>query len=306
MSIAVVFPGQGSQFVGMGKDIYESNAKAKELFDRAESIVPGLKKVMFEGPEEELKKTDFTQPAIFVHSISLYEASKERLGGKAAYLAGHSLGEYSALYAAGALDFETAVKLVRKRGALMQDASSKTKGSMAAVLGLDKAKIEELCEKVKGEGYLAPANFNSPGQVVVSGDTAAVEAGEIIAKELGAKRYIKLIVAGAFHSNIMQPAADGLKEAINGFDIKDAQVPVVANVSASEVKTADEIKELLVKQVVSPVLWVDSVEYMKSKGVDTFIETGPGGVLAGLIKKIDRSVKIYNIGKAEDIENLNI
>jgi [acyl-carrier-protein] S-malonyltransferase len=311
MSLALVFPGQGAQYVGMGLDFYEGNERANAIFASADfhlkqSLQPGLKDVMFTGPEETLKKTDYTQPAIFTMSCAIYEAMKDRLAGKAVYTAGHSLGEYSALYASGAFNFETGIKLVSRRGALMQQASSGNKGGMAAVLGLEDGKIRELCEKASAAGYIAPANYNSPGQVVVSGDSAAIDAGEAIAKELGAKRYIKLAVAGAFHSRHMQAAADGLKADIASFGIKDVSVPVVSNFLAKEVRTAAEIESALINQITGSVRWVESILYMKSKGVDTYVEMGPGSVLSGLIKKIDKAAKTYNIDKVSDIEKLAI
>ncbi len=305
MSLALVFPGQGAQSVGMGIEFYETNEKAKAIFEQADLILRGslsisLKQVMFKGPEEELKKTDYTQPAIFTISCAIFESFKDKFSGKVFFTAGHSLGEYSALYAAGAFDFETGIKLVSRRGELMQEASVKNKGSMAAVLGLEKDQILALCEKVKSIGYMAPANFNSPGQIVVSGDTAAIEAGEAIAKELGAKRYIKLAVAGAFHSNHMQAAADAFAMEVDRYDIKDIKIPVISNFYAKEVSKKEEIKDALIKQITGSVRWIESTEYMKSKGVDTFIELGPGTVLSGLIKKIDKNLKVYNIEKPTD------
>jgi [acyl-carrier-protein] S-malonyltransferase len=309
MSIALVFPGQGAQYVGMGFDFCEGNERANSIFAMAEaefksSLGKSLKDVMFLGPEEELKKTDYTQPAIFTMSCAIYEMLKERFDGKVAFTAGHSLGEYSALYAAGAFSFKNGIKLVSRRGALMQEAANDSKGGMAAVLGLDNDKIKELCLKVSSSGYLTAANFNSLGQVVVSGDEQAINAGEIIAKELGAKRYIKLAVAGAFHSKLMQSAAQGLKTDIDSFGINDAVIPVVSNFLAVEVKSAQDIKNALINQITGSVRWVESVEYMKSKGVDTFVEIGPGSVLSGLIKKVDKNLKVFNIDKVSDIEKL--
>src|ERR1035437_1184288 len=311
MSLALVVPGQGAQYVGMGFDFCEGNERANSIFAMAESALKGklpksLKDVMFLGPEEELKKTDYTQPAIFTMSCAIYEMLRSRFAGKVAYTAGHSLGEYSALYAAGAFSFEDGIKIVSRRGALMQEASLNNKGSMAAVLGLDNAKIKELCSKASTAGYIAPANYNSPGQVVVSGDVSAIDAGEVYAKELGAKRYIKLAVAGAFHSRHMLSAADGLKADMDKSGIKDAVIPVVSNFLAAEVKSAADIKNALINQITGPVRWVESIEYMKSKGVDTFVEIGPGSVLSGLIKKIDKNFKVFNIDKVSDIEKLTV
>lgn len=305
MALAIVFPGQGSQYSGMGLDFYNSNEKAKSIFDSADKFFGGgLLDVMFKGTEEDLKKTDFTQPAIFTMSVAIFEAIKENLG-KPLFFAGHSLGEYSALFAAGAFDLETAIKLVKLRGTLMQQASEKVKSGMAAVLGLDLEKIKQLCERAKSFGYISVANYNCPGQIVVSGEISAIEAAEQIAKELGAKRYIKLSVAGAFHSALMQPAADVFKEKINDFTIKDIETPVVVNYTAKEVKKSSEIKEAMINQITSSVRWIESIEYISSKSVDKYVEIGPGSVLSGLIKKIDKSAKIYNIDKLSDINKLN-
>ncbi|MCX7697974.1 MAG: ACP S-malonyltransferase [Candidatus Goldbacteria bacterium] len=304
MALAIVFPGQGAQYPGMGFDFYSSNEKAKSIFDKAEQFFGGgLLDVMFKGTEEDLKKTDYTQPAIFTMSVAIYEAMKDNLE-KPLYFAGHSLGEYSALYAAGAFDLQTGINLVKLRGNLMQQASEKTKSGMAAVLGLDINKVEELCEKVKNIGYISIANYNCPGQIVISGEISAIDAAEAIAKELGAKRYIKLSVAGAFHSALMQPASDIFKSKINDFEIRDIEIPVIANWTAKEIKTSMEIKEAMINQITAPVKWIDSIEYLRSKSVDKFIEIGPGAVLSGLIKKIDKSVKIYNIDKLSDVDKL--
>lgn len=305
MALAIVFPGQGSQYSGMGLDFYNSNEKAKSIFDSADKFFGGgLLDVMFKGTEEDLKKTDFTQPAIFTMSVAIFEAIKENLG-KPLFFAGHSLGEYSALFAAGAFDLETAIKLVKLRGTLMQQATEKVKSGMAAVLGLDLEKIKQLCERAKSFGYISVANYNCPGQIVVSGEISAIEAAEQIAKELGGKRYIKLSVAGAFHSALMQPAADVFKEKINDFTIKDIETPVVVNYTAKEVKKSSEIKEAMINQITSSVRWIESIEYISSKSVDKYVEIGPGSVLSGLIKKIDKSAKIYNIDKLSDINKLN-
>lgn len=305
-NLALVFPGQGSQFVGMAKDFYDNFDTAREIINKADEIVgKNFKNIMFSGPEEELKKTDITQPAIFSMSIAIYEIIKEKIKDKIKFCAGHSLGEYSALYAAGAFDIETGLRLVIRRGYLMQVASEKNPGAMAAVLGLDLEKINNLCERVKDTGYLTAANINCPGQIVVSGSKEAVDAAESIAKELGAKRYIKLAVAGAFHSKLMQYASDELKKEIGSYDIKDLKIPVVANYTAKEIVKKEEVKDSLLQQIINPVRWIESIEYIKSKGIDTFLELGPGNVLSGLIKKIDKDLKIYNIEKVQDIEKIN-
>lgn len=304
MAYAIVFPGQGSQYPTMGLDFYNSNEKARTIFDSAEKFFGGgLLDVMFKGTEEDLKKTDWTQPAIFTTSVAIYEATKDVLE-KPVFFAGHSLGEYSALYAAGAFDLQTGINLVKLRGSLMQQASQKVSSGMAAVLGLDIDKIVQLCERAKSFGYISIANYNCPGQIVISGEITAIDAAESIAKEFGAKRYIKLSVAGAFHSALMQPAADIYKEKIKNFVIKDSNIPVIANYTAKEIRTSQEIKDAITNQITSPVRWIESIEYIRSKSVDKFIEIGPGSVLSGLIKKIDKSVKIYNIDKLLDIDKL--
>lgn len=304
MSIAIVFPGQGSQYPKMGADFYASYEKAKIILDSADKFFGGgLLDVIFKGSEEDLKRTEFTQPAIFATSVAIYEAIKTLIE-KPVFFAGHSLGEYSALYAAGAFDLQTGIELVKLRGALMQEASLKAKSGMAAVLGFDVKQAEQLCEKVKNIGYISIANYNCPGQMVISGEIAAIDAAEQVAKEMGAKRFIKLAVSGAFHSELMQPAVVVYKEKIIKFNIKDIEIPVVANYNAKEMRTSLEINDAMVNQITSPVKWIESIEYIRSKSVDKFIEIGPGSVLSGLIKKIDKSLKIYNIDKISDIEKL--
>ncbi|MFH1542096.1 MAG: ACP S-malonyltransferase [bacterium] len=274
MKTAFVFPGQGSQSVGMGKDL------AEKYLDQANQILGfDLKKVCFEGPEEELKKTEITQPAILTVSIACHS----RASGNPVAVAGHSLGEYSALVAAGSLTFADAVKLVHLRGKFMQKAVPIGEGAMAAIIGGDNDKIKTICAEV---GNVWPANYNSPGQVVISGKKASVEAAGIKIKESGAKRVIPLAVSAPFHCPLMQPAADMLKTELDKVEIKDATIPVIANVTADYVTKADEIRDLLYKQVTSPVLWEASIRKMIADGVESFEEVGPGKVLTGLIKKI--------------------
>lgn len=304
MAYAIVFPGQGSQYPTMGVDFYNSNEKARTVFDNAEKFFGGgLLDVIFKGKEEDLKKTDWTQPAIFTTSVAIYEATKDFIE-KPMFFAGHSLGEYTALYAAGAFDLQTGINLVRLRGSLMQQASQKVSSGMAAVLGVDINKVMQLCEKARSFGYITIANYNCPGQIVISGEMTAINAAESIAKEFGAKRYIKLSVSGAFHSELMQMAADIFKEKIKKFVIKDINIPVIANCTAQEIRTSQEIKDAITNQITMPVRWIESIEYIRSKSVDKFIEIGPGSVLSGLIKKIDKSLKIYNINKLLDIDEL--
>jgi [acyl-carrier-protein] S-malonyltransferase len=281
MKTAFVFPGQGSQAVGMGKDL------AEKYLDQANQILGfDLKKLCFEGPEEELKKTEITQPAILTVSVAAYESLKARNIPAPAAVAGHSLGEYSALVAASALSFTDAVRIVHLRGKFMQQSVPLGEGAMAAIIGAENDTIKEICQQT---GNVWPANFNSPGQVVISGKKAAVEAAGEKIKSAGAKRVIPLAVSAPFHCPLMQPAADNLKVELDKIEIKDAQIPVVANVIADYVAKASEIRELLIKQVTSPVLWEDSVKKMLAVGISTFVEVGSGKVLSGLIKKTDRS-----------------
>jgi len=298
--IAFVFPGQGAQAVGMGKDAYESSPVAKATYDRAdEALGYSISKLSFEGPEEELRQTANTQPALLATSVALLEMYKER-GLKPDYVAGHSLGEYSALVAAGVLEFSDAVKLVRARGLYMEQAVPGGQGAMAAVLGAERAALQALCADITAAGTIVElANVNCPGQIVVSGSADGVAAVVERGKEAGAKRVIPLDVSGPFHSSLMQPAADKLAEALAQAEFRDAAVPVVANVHAKPVTSGAELRELLVKQVVSPVQWEDTIAYLIEQGVDTFVEIGSGTVLAGLIKKIDKSVRIVSVNSAE-------
>ena len=273
--IAFVFPGQGAQAVGMGKDAYESSPVAKATYDRAdEALGYSISKLSFEGPEEELRQTANTQPALLATSVALLEMYKER-GLKPDYVAGHSLGEYSALVAAGVLEFSDAVKLVRARGLYMEQAVPGGQGAMAAVLGAERAALQALCADITAAGTIVElANVNCPGQIVVSGSADGVAAVVERSKEAGAKRVIPLDVSGPFHCRLMQPAADKLAEALAQAEFRDAAVPVVANVHAKPVISGAELRELLVKQVVSPVQWEDTIAYLIEQGVDTFVEIG--------------------------------
>jgi [acyl-carrier-protein] S-malonyltransferase len=294
---AFVFPGQGAQALGMGLDVYENHSEARARFDEADQVLGfPLTEIIFRGPEEKLKQTANTQPALLATSIALYEVFKAN-GIKPDYVAGHSLGEYSALVVAGVLDYATALKLVNKRGIFMEEAVPSGRGGMAAVLGADPDRLAALCEKISAEtAVVEMANMNCPGQIVVSGEMKGVEeVARRAAEEAGARRVVPLEVSGPFHSSLMEPAAARLKQELDMVDMKDAQYPLVANVTARPVTQAEEIRSLLVKQVRSPVLWEQSIEWLVASGVDTFIEIGPGKVLAGLIRKIDRSAKVINI-----------
>ncbi|MGO4543839.1 ACP S-malonyltransferase [Paenibacillus sp. 2TAB23] len=304
--IAFVFPGQGAQAVGMGKDAFDSFDRSRSVFEQAdEALGFSLSSIIFEGPEDQLKQTAYTQPALLTVSVALLEALEGK-GLKPDFVAGHSLGEYSALVAAGVLSFEDAVRTVRARGQFMEQAVPSGQGAMAAVLGAERATLAALCEAITAEGSAVElANVNCPGQIVVSGSAAGVEAVVQRGKEeAGAKRVIPLEVSGPFHSSLMKPAADNLQTVLAEVAMKDASVPVIANVTAKAVVSADEIRSLLVEQVYSPVLWEDSMRYLIEQGVDTFVEIGSGTVLAGLINKIDKSLRVISINTISALEAL--
>jgi [acyl-carrier-protein] S-malonyltransferase len=296
---AYIFPGQGSQYVGMGKDLYEKNDVARSMFNQADNILGiSLSRICFEGPEEILRQTENTQPAIFLHSVILTHLMREKDAGMAA---GHSLGEYSALVFAGALSFEEGLRLVRLRGQLMQQAGEKAKGTMAAVVGLDGNIVDEICIEASQAGVVQSANFNSPGQIVISGSVPGVRKAMEIAKVRGAKLVKELIVSGAFHSPLMQSAREGLKEGLLSAVISDARIPVYANVTGNMVQKADDIRSLLEQQLINPVRWEVSVKNMIAAGAKKFIEVGPGRVLQGLVKRIDTSAETNGIDKYEEI-----
>jgi [acyl-carrier-protein] S-malonyltransferase len=305
---AFVFPGQGAQVVGMGKDVYDAFDRSRSIFEQAdEALGFSLSSIIFEGPDEALKQTANTQPALLTVSVALLAALEGR-GLRPDYVAGHSLGEYSALVAAGVLSFEDAVRTVRARGQFMEQAVPSGQGAMAAVLGAERGSLAALCAAITADGTAVElANVNCPGQIVVSGTAAGVQAVvERGKEEAGAKRVIPLEVSGPFHSSLMKPAAANLQATLASIAMQDASVPVVANVTANIATAADDIRSLLVEQVYSPVLWEDSVRYLIEQGVDTFVEIGSGTVLAGLIKKIDKNVSVISINSMSALEALQV
>jgi len=301
--LAVIFPGQGSQTVGMGKDLANTNEQVKSIFEQADNKLGlSLSNLIFEGPQEELTKTTNAQPALLTTSIALFEQFK-KADIAVDYMAGHSLGEYTALVAAGSISFEDGVYTVRKRGEFMEEAVPNREGTMAAVLGLDRETLTEVTENASSEGVVVGlANLNCPGQIVISGSRAGVEIASKLAKEAGAKRVLPLEVSGPFHSGLMEPASARLNTVLEEISIQNATVPVIANVNATEMMDSEEIKDRLLKQLYSPVQWEDSVKHMIELGVDTFVEIGPGKVLSGLVKKIDRSVQTYSISDEATLE----
>ena len=302
--VAYIFPGQGSQYVGMGKDLCAEFPAARELFLKADAVLGfSLSKICFEGPEEELKQTKNTQPAIFLQSLAVWNILKPQ---NAAMVAGHSLGEYSALVAAGALAFEEGLRLVRLRGELMQKAGEENPGTMAAVVGLDAKIVGEVCCTAWTEGIVQAANFNSPGQIVISGSVAGVRKAMELAKQRGAKVVKELVVSGAFHSPLMQSAKDGLKVALDKTEFCDAKIPVYTNVAAKPVQKADDIRAMLFEQVTSPVRWEETIVNMSGDGASSFIEIGPGKVLQGLVKRIVPGASIAGFDTAANISAAGI
>ena len=304
--IGWLFPGQGSQNVGMGFDLKENSEKAKEYFDRANEIMNcDFQSIIFNGPEELLKKTEHTQPAIYIVSVITGYLLIDK-GLKPTALAGHSLGEYSALAIGGAFDFNTGLKLVKSRSENMANAGMEKSGTMAALVGLDDETVINLCKYYEGNGVVVPANFNSPGQVVISGNINAVEWVIKSSKDVGARMAVELNVSGAFHSPLMSPARENLAEMINSLEISNTVYPVFTNVDAKPVTKAIDIKSSLIQQLENPVLWAKSILEMKSKGINHFIEVGPGKVLQGLNRRIDRYIISQGVDSITKLEQIDV
>jgi [acyl-carrier-protein] S-malonyltransferase len=304
MKNVFLFPGQGSQIVGMGKDFYESYAEAREMYDAAEELLGfPLKRISFEGPEEDLRQTRYTQPALYVHSMVVFRVL-QGMSLKPDATAGHSLGEYSALAAAGAFSFEEGLKVVKIRGEQMQQSGEKHPGTMAAIIGLAEEDVKQVCTEASNAGVVKPANFNSPGQVVVSGSIKGVHRAMELAKERGARMVTELVVSGAFHSPLMEDAMEGLTIALDNLDIKEPAVPVYANVSARPCHGISEIRDLLKMQLLSPVLWQQTIQNMIEDGAIQFYEIGAGKVLRGLLKRINSGAASIGIGTVDDMKSV--
>jgi [acyl-carrier-protein] S-malonyltransferase len=306
MNTAWIFPGQASQKIGMGKDLFDKTDLGKLYFNRANDIMKcNIQSIIFNGPEDTLKQTQFTQPAIYIVSVILGELMKMN-GHSPQAVAGHSLGEYSALAVAQSFDFENGLSLVKIRAESMANAGNLQEGTMAAIVGLDDETVTNLCSAFSGDGVVVAANFNSPGQVVISGSPQAVSFVMDAAKESGARMAVQLNVSGAFHSPLMTPAREALAETLDSLEISDALFPVFTNVDAKPVTQGNDIKESLIRQLENPVLWSKSILSMKESGIDSFVEMGPGKVLQGLNNRIDRKINSKGVDSLDQMENFNV
>jgi [acyl-carrier-protein] S-malonyltransferase len=302
--VALLLPGQGSQFVGMGEDLAGAFPSVRELYEEADDILERrLSRLCWDGPVEELTATENAQPAILMHSYAVWTLVREALEDSVVVAAGHSLGEFSAHLSAGTFVFADALRLVQRRGLLMARSGADRPGTMAAILGLSPTQIEELCEAVP-TGVVVPANLNAPGQVVISGDVEAVAIAGELASEAGARRVVPLNVSGAFHSPLMEVAAGGLKDALEGTEALDPRFSVIANATAAAVTDAEEARTTLQAQLTSPVRWVESMECMRDEDPERWLELGPGSVLTGLLRRIDRSLSATSVGDAKDVDAL--
>jgi len=307
MDVVLLFPGQGSQKPGMAKDLVDAFPAAREVFERADAALGvALSRLCFEGPAEELTLTHNAQPALLAHGAAAWASVRDRVGANVVATAGHSLGEFSAYHAAESLSLEDAVRLVRRRGELMHESGVKRPGAMAAILGETNRPIEEICaDATRDSGEVVPANYNGPGQVVISGEVGGVERAMSLSKDAGAKRAMRLNVSGAFHSPLMETASRGLGQALGKVEFSDPHFPVYANVTAEPVLTADRAQTLILKQLSSPVRWTDVMSNLASRfPTALFVEMGPGSVLAGLARKIAPSVKTATCGTAAEVEQL--
>ncbi len=306
MKSAWLFPGQASQYVGMGKDIFDHTDLGKHYFECANDIMEcDIQSIIFNGPKEKLKQTQYTQPAIYIVSVILGELLKEK-GFTPNAVAGHSLGEYSALAVANAFDFETGLSLVKVRAENMAKAGATQEGAMAAIIGIEDKTISELCSDYSGNGVVVAANYNSPGQVVISGSPEAVESVMDSAKASGARMTVQLNVSGAFHSPLMAPAREALADSLDSLEISDSLFPVFTNVAAEPITKGHEIKDSLIRQLENPVLWSKSILSMKDYGIESFTEVGPGKILQGLNKRIDRKIATQGVESLEQLEHFNV